>query len=92
VTGLAPHFDGRAIAEAVSRWLPTAGPGFAPGSGKWELWRTKWHRGRFPPSISGFPAETVHSTNFSILTITRDRYNRPGVAAVPNGPSMDSTP
>jgi hypothetical protein len=30
--------------------------------------------------------------NFSILTITRGRYNRPGVAAVPSRPSMDSTP
>jgi hypothetical protein len=36
--------------------------------------------------------KTVHSTNFSILTIIRGRYNRPGVAAVPSGPSIDSTP
>jgi hypothetical protein len=37
-------------------------------------------------------AKTVHSTDLSILTITRGRYNRPGMAAMPSGPSMDSTP
>jgi hypothetical protein len=51
-----------------------------------------WRRGRFSPSTSVSPAKTVDSTNFSILTITRGRYNRPVVAAVPSGPSMDSTP
>jgi hypothetical protein len=78
---------GRAIAEAVSRW-----PGFPHGSGKWDLWWTKWRRGRFSPSTSVSPAKTIHSTNFSIFSITRGRYNRPVVAAVASGPSMDSTP
>jgi hypothetical protein len=59
---------GRAITEAVSRWIP----GFAPGSSKWDLWWTKWRRGRFSPSTSVSPAKTVHSTNISIIiTITR---------------------
>jgi hypothetical protein len=31
---------GRAIAQAVIRWLPPRQPGFAPGSGKWDLWWT----------------------------------------------------
>jgi hypothetical protein len=44
-----------------------------PGSGKWDLWWTKWSRGRFSPSTLVSPAKTVHSTNFSILTITRGR-------------------
>jgi hypothetical protein len=34
----------------------------------------------------------LHSTKFSILTITRGRYNRPEGADVPSGPSSDSTP
>jgi hypothetical protein len=34
----------------------------------------------------------LHSTKFSIITITRGRYNRPVVADVPSGPNMDSTP
>jgi hypothetical protein len=42
---------------------------------KWDLWWTKWRRGRFSPSTSVFPA--IHSTKFSILTITRGGYNRP---------------
>jgi hypothetical protein len=39
----------------------------------------------------GFLAN-LHSTKFSISTITRGRYNRPEVADVPSGPSLDSTP
>jgi hypothetical protein len=39
------------------------------------LWWTKWRRGRFSPSTSVSPA--IHSTKFSILTITRGRNNRP---------------
>jgi hypothetical protein len=46
----------------------------APGSGKWNLWWTKWRRGRFSPRTSVSPAKTIHSTNFSILTITRGRH------------------
>jgi hypothetical protein len=37
----------------------------------------KMASGRFSPSTSVSPAKTFHSTNFSILTITRDRYSRP---------------
>jgi hypothetical protein len=39
------------------------------------MWWTKWRRGRFSPSTSVSPA--IHSTKFSILTITRGKYNRP---------------
>jgi hypothetical protein len=38
----------------------------------------------------GFPCQSL-SNKFFILTITRGMYNRPEVADVPNGPSMDST-
>jgi hypothetical protein len=54
------------------------------------LWWTKWHWGRFSPSTSVSPAK-LQSTKFSILTITRGRYNRPEVAGVTSGPSLDST-
>jgi hypothetical protein len=59
--------------------------------GQWDLWWTKWHWGRFSPSTTASPAN-LHSTKFSILTITRGKYNRPEVADVPSGPSFDSTP
>jgi hypothetical protein len=72
--------------------FPPRRPGFAPGSNEWDFWWTKWHRGRFSPSTLVSPVKTVNSTNFCILTITRGRYNRPGVAAVPSEPSVDSTP
>jgi hypothetical protein len=51
------------------------GPGSIPGLVKWDLWWTKWSQGRFSPSTSVSPA--IHSTKFSILTITRGRYNKP---------------
>jgi hypothetical protein len=39
----------------------------------------------------GLPCQ-FSSTKFSILTITRRKYNKPEVADVPSGSSMDSTP
>jgi hypothetical protein len=85
-TDAAPYLK-RLVAD-----FPPRRAGFSPGSGKWDLWSRKWRRNRFSPSTSVSPAKTVHSTNFSFLTIPRGRYNRPGVTAVPIGPSMDSTP
>jgi hypothetical protein len=46
--------NGRAIAQAVSRW---------------DLWWTKWRWGRFSPSTPVSHAN-LHSTNFSIITLT----------------------
>jgi hypothetical protein len=60
---------GRAIAQAVSRWLPhRGGPGSNPGLVMWDLWWTKWWWGRFSGSISVSPVN-LHSTNFSTITI-----------------------
>jgi hypothetical protein len=39
------------------------------------LWWTKQHWGRFSPSTSISPAN--HSTNFTIIIITRGWHNRP---------------
>jgi hypothetical protein len=67
------------------------GPDSRPGLVKWDLWWTKWRWSRFSQSTS-VSAAIIHSTKFSVLTITRGRYNRPEVADVPSGPSFDSTP
>jgi hypothetical protein len=74
---------GSAVAQAVSRWLPTEAAqvraevrscGIYGGqSGGW---------GTFSSSTSVYSAN-LYSTKFSILTIARD--NRPEVADVPSG-------
>jgi hypothetical protein len=42
----------------------------------WDLWWTKWHWAWFSPTTSVSLANH-NSTKFSILIITRGRYNRP---------------
>jgi hypothetical protein len=54
---------GRTIAQAVSRWLPTAAVwGSRPGVSCGILWWTKWRWGRFSLCTSVSPAN-FHSTN-----------------------------
>jgi hypothetical protein len=65
--------QGRAIAEAVSRWLPTAAARFTPGCDKWDLWWIKWGRGRFSPSTSVSPAK-----NHSFHQLLHHHHNHPG--------------
>jgi hypothetical protein len=44
-----------AKSEAASHQLPTAAArGLIPGEVMWDLWRTKWNWGGFPPSSSVF--------------------------------------
>jgi hypothetical protein len=81
---------GRAVAEAVSRWVPTAEAPVLVRAGMWGLWWTKRHWVRFSPSTSVSPAN--HSTNFSIIIITRGWQNRPLVAAVPSGSNCTRSP
>jgi hypothetical protein len=78
---------GRAVAQAVSRWLPTEA---APGS-MWGLWWTKRHWGKFSPSISVPPAHH-HSTNLSIIVITRAWHNRPTDGCSAEWTQLESTP
>jgi hypothetical protein len=41
---LLKHMKGRAIAQAVSRWLPNrSGPGWSPVQVLWYLWWTNYH-------------------------------------------------
>jgi hypothetical protein len=56
--------------------FPLRQSGFEPGSGKWDLWWTKWRWGRFSPSTSVSPTN-LHSAKFSIITVTWGRYRRP---------------
>jgi hypothetical protein len=61
---------GRAIAQAVSRWLPTtAVRGSKPDLGMWDLWWDKVALGRFSQSSSVSPAIVVRSTNYSTITL-----------------------
>jgi hypothetical protein len=62
---------GRAVAQAVSRWLPTA----TDRAGMWGLWRPKRYWSMFSPSTSVSPTNH-HSTNFSIIIITQDWPNK----------------
>jgi hypothetical protein len=62
---------GTAIAEAVSRWLPTAAAWVRA-----RVWQVKFvvekvASGQVFSEYFVSPAKTVHSTNFSIITITR---------------------
>jgi hypothetical protein len=70
------HKPGRAIAQAVSRWLPTAAARVRP-----RVWSSGICGGQSGAGVGflrvlRFPLPN-HSTKFSILTITRGRYNRP---------------
>jgi hypothetical protein len=66
---------GRAVTQAVSRWLPTAAARVRVRTAYGGLWWTKRHWGRLSPSTSVFPAN--HSTTSSIIIITRGWHNRP---------------
>jgi hypothetical protein len=60
---------GRTIAQAVSRWLPTAAARSSrPGLVMWDLWWTKWRWGRFSPSTS-LSLANLHSTNCSTIIL-----------------------
>jgi hypothetical protein len=77
--------SGRAIAQAVSRRLPTAAARVQTRVGTWDfVMEQKWRWGRFFPRTSVSPAN-LHSIMLStiIFIITRGWHNRLGVAAVP---------
>jgi hypothetical protein len=80
-----PGIGGRAIAQAVSRRLPTAAARVQTRI--WScgiLWWTKVALGQVFSENFGLPCH-LHSICFStmIFTVTRGWHNRPGVAAVP---------
>jgi hypothetical protein len=57
----------------------------------WSLWWTKQHWDRFSLSTSVSPAN-CHSTNFSIIIITRGWHNRPIGGSSAEWAQLDSTP
>jgi hypothetical protein len=77
----------RAIAQAVSRWLRTAAPGFYLGSGQMGFVVDKVVLGRIFSEYFGFPYQ---SSFHQIL----HHHNHPeqSVAAVPTGPSWIPPP
>jgi hypothetical protein len=80
------HSVGRAIAQVVSRRLPTAAARVQ--TRVWScgiLWWTKVALGHVFSENFGFPTANLHSIFFStiIFTITWGWHNRPGVATVP---------
>jgi hypothetical protein len=82
----------RAISQVVSRCIPLRWPRFAAKSGKVGFVVDKVALGQVFSEYFLVSPVNLHSTKFSILTITRGRYNWPEVANVPSGPSLDSTP
>jgi hypothetical protein len=82
---------GRVVAEAVSRWLPTAAARVRVRASMWGLWWTKWHLGRFSPSTSVSPVNH-HSANFFIIIITRGCHNRLICDRSAEWTQLDSTP
>jgi hypothetical protein len=81
---------GRAVAQAVSRSFPKAAARVRVRAGMWGLRWTKRHWGRFSPSTSVFLAN--HSTNFSIIIITRCWHNRSMGGRSAERIQLDSTP
>jgi hypothetical protein len=67
-----PRHSSSGYSLASHRGCPCSNPVLV----KWDLWWTKWRWCRFSPSTSVSPAN-LYSTKFSIIIITRDRYNRP---------------
>jgi hypothetical protein len=77
---------GRAIAQAVSRWLPATAARVRA-----RVWSSGICGGQSGAGagfirVLRFPLP-IHSIKFSILTITRNRYNRPRI----NGPRAEWT-
>jgi hypothetical protein len=70
-----PQFQGRAVAQAVSRRLPTAVVlSSSPDQVTWDLWWTTWHWDKFSLSTSVSPANSTAPHSSSII---RGWYNRP---------------
>jgi hypothetical protein len=83
---------GRAIGQAVSRWLPTAAARVRA-----RVWSSGICGGQSGAGagflrVLRFPLSILILTNSPSSQSPRGRYNRPEVADVSSGPSMDFTP
>jgi hypothetical protein len=81
---------GRAVAQAVSRWLPTAAARLRVRAACGVCGGQSGTGAGFLRVLRVSPAN--HSTNFSIIIITRGWHNRPLMAAVPSGPNWTPLP
>jgi hypothetical protein len=80
---------GHAVAQAVSRWLPTVAARVRVRAACGVCGRQSgW--GRCSPSTSVSTAN--HSTNLSIIIITRSGHNRPICGRSAERTQLDSTP
>jgi hypothetical protein len=84
-------YIGRGVAQAVSRRLPSAMARVRVRADMWGLWWTKRHWGRFSPSTSASLANH-HSTNFSIIIISRGWHIRPIGGRSAEWTQLDSNP
>jgi hypothetical protein len=71
--------------------FPPRRPGFTSRQSMWGLWWIKRHWGRFSLNTSVSLANH-HSTNFSIIIITRGWHNRPIGGRSAEWTQLDSTP
>jgi hypothetical protein len=83
---------GRAIAQAVFRWLFTSA-----GQVRARIWCSGICGGQSAagagfPSITSVSSANIHSIKFTIPTVTWGSCNTPEMAYVPNENSVDSTP
>jgi hypothetical protein len=70
------HSVGRAVAQAVSRWLPIAAARVRSRAGLWGFVVDKTALRQFFSEYFGFPCQSF-STNFPIMVIIRGWLNRP---------------
>jgi hypothetical protein len=83
---------GHAIAQEVSRWLPTA------AARVWvRVWSSRVWCGQSGAGAGSFPRTSVslanlHSTKFTIIIITRGRHNRPKSDRLAEWTRLDCTP
>jgi hypothetical protein len=80
----------RAVAQAVSRWLPTAAARVRVQAACAVCGGQSGTGAGFSPRTSVSPAN--HSTNFSIIIITRGGHNRPISGRSAEWTQLDSTP
>jgi hypothetical protein len=73
----------RAIAQAFSRWLPTTAA---------RVQTRVWSSGICDGQSTSVSPANLHSTKFSIIIITRGRYNSPISGRRAEWTQLDSTP
>jgi hypothetical protein len=72
-------FNGRAIAQAVSRWLPTAAVrGSKPDQVMWDFVVDKVAPGQVSSEYFGFPCQ-IHSTNCSKNNLHHHRHHHQSI-------------